>query len=286
MAESFAASASMIESNPLVQIPADTKSFELNSNYVINPCKVTCVLSPVLKDNVSLTVTNPNGEIVSDISGLRLENVDAFNVYNIKLSTSGQYRLVYHATAIGSGAKGEKVLDTADNLKPSQIVLNVDDTILPIIRFTSYETVHLKLLEVHKVRDYSVSDNLSTGLALKVRIMITDDHFNVVDNGYDVEKYGFTKEGKYSPIQEALGQKYSFERSEYVSDEEFSNFRALSGGSLKQNFFYRGASPVDNSHKRAGITDSLSLFLKEKNHERGINKRFRRKVLHAGVCTS
>ena len=65
------------------------------------------------------------------------------------------------------------------------------------------------------------------------------------------------KAGKYSAVQEVLGQEYSSERSDYPSDEAFSNFRALSGGSLKQNFFYRGASPVDNSHKRAGITDGL-----------------------------
>lgn len=65
------------------------------------------------------------------------------------------------------------------------------------------------------------------------------------------------KDGKYSAVQEVLGQEYSVERSDYASDEEFSNFRALSGGSLKRNFFYRGASPVDNSRKRAGITDGL-----------------------------
>lgn len=62
---------------------------------------------------------------------------------------------------------------------------------------------------------------------------------------------------KYLSTQEALGQSYSLERDQYSSDEEFSNFRALSGGSLKDNLIYRGASPVDNSRKRAKITDSL-----------------------------
>ena len=62
---------------------------------------------------------------------------------------------------------------------------------------------------------------------------------------------------KYSSTQEALGQSYSVERSDYSSDEEFSKFRALSGGNLKSNFLYRGASPVDNSRARAAITDSL-----------------------------
>jgi len=67
---------------------------------------------------------------------------------------------------------------------------------------------------------------------------------------------------KYSAIQESLGQIYSFERNKYESDEQFSNFRALSGGNLKENYLFRGASPVDNSRNRAPYTDRL---LKESN---------------------
>ncbi len=63
--------------------------------------------------------------------------------------------------------------------------------------------------------------------------------------------------GKYSVTQQALSQTYSLERDSYESDEEFSNFRELSGGTLKDHLIYRGASPVDNSRKRAAITDSL-----------------------------
>ncbi len=62
---------------------------------------------------------------------------------------------------------------------------------------------------------------------------------------------------KYLPTQEALGQAYSVLREQYNSDEEFSNFRSLKGGNLKDNLVYRGASPVDNSRKRAKITDNL-----------------------------
>ncbi len=63
--------------------------------------------------------------------------------------------------------------------------------------------------------------------------------------------------GKYLPIQSALGQIYSFIRKDYKTDEEFCNFRALSGGNLKTDFLYRGASPVDNSRGRAAYTDGL-----------------------------
>lgn len=63
--------------------------------------------------------------------------------------------------------------------------------------------------------------------------------------------------GKYSAVQEALGQVYSFDRADYASDVEFCNFRALTGGNLKKDFFFRGASPVDNSRGRAAYTDGM-----------------------------
>ena len=57
--------------------------------------------------------------------------------------------------------------------------------------------------------------------------------------------------------QEALSQVYSNDKADYASDEQFCNFRALTGGNLKENFLFRGASPVDNSRDRAAATDSL-----------------------------
>lgn len=66
-----------------------------------------------------------------------------------------------------------------------------------------------------------------------------------------------TEKKKYISTQEALSQSYSLERGEYSSDEEFVNFRALKGGALKENYIFRGASPVDNSRNRAKYTDSL-----------------------------
>ena len=50
---------------------------------------------------------------------------------------------------------------------------------------------------------------------------------------------------------------YSFKREDYSSDEEFCNFRPLTGGKLKENFLFRGASPVDNSRGRAPYTDAI-----------------------------
>lgn len=63
--------------------------------------------------------------------------------------------------------------------------------------------------------------------------------------------------GKYSALQEVLGQVYSFEYSDYPDSVEFCNFRALTGGDMKEDFLFRGASPVDSSRNRAPYTDRL-----------------------------
>lgn len=63
--------------------------------------------------------------------------------------------------------------------------------------------------------------------------------------------------GKYLDVQEALSQSYSNDRSEYSSDVEFANFRALSGGRLRENFLFRGASPVDNQKNRAPYANAM-----------------------------
>lgn len=63
--------------------------------------------------------------------------------------------------------------------------------------------------------------------------------------------------GKYIETQNALGHSYGNDRDEYESDEQFANFRSLKGGNLKENFLYRGASPVDNSRNRASYANDL-----------------------------
>jgi len=63
--------------------------------------------------------------------------------------------------------------------------------------------------------------------------------------------------GKYAPIQELYSLSYSDLREEYPSDTEFCNFRSFSGGELTEGRFYRSASPCDNTHQRAKLTDGL-----------------------------
>ena len=73
----------------------------------------------------------------------------------------------------------------------------------------------------------------------------------------DTVKITLKEKGKFKSTQDALSQTYSVDRADYTTDEQFSNFRALKGGNLKEGFLFRGASPFDNSRNRASVTNSL-----------------------------
>ena len=62
---------------------------------------------------------------------------------------------------------------------------------------------------------------------------------------------------KYKQVEETLSITYSDDRTKYDSDEEFANFREVKVGNIKPGMLYRGASPIDNSRKRAEIVDKL-----------------------------
>ena len=63
--------------------------------------------------------------------------------------------------------------------------------------------------------------------------------------------------GTYRTLQDTMGKSSSSAREDYASDAAFANFRALKGGSLKLNLFYRSASPYNNYYNRAPYVDAL-----------------------------
>ena len=64
------------------------------------------------------------------------------------------------------------------------------------------------------------------------------------------------EKAKYLPIQNARDIHYSDEQGD-LSNEEFANFRCVKVGNMLDNMLYRSASPCDNQHKRAAVTDAL-----------------------------
>lgn len=67
------------------------------------------------------------------------------------------------------------------------------------------------------------------------------------------------EKGKYLDRQNAMASVYVDDRDAFDSDETFANFRPMVGGNLAENMFFRGASPVDNLHRRADTADNLVM---------------------------
>ena len=66
------------------------------------------------------------------------------------------------------------------------------------------------------------------------------------------------EKAKYLAIQEAMDIRYTNDREDYESDEEYANFRCVTAGSIKENNLYRSASPCNNKYRRASTTDDLA----------------------------
>ena len=73
----------------------------------------------------------------------------------------------------------------------------------------------------------------------------------------DTVEISLNEKGKYLLIQDTLSQKHSNDRSDYKSDESFSNFREITKSSNKQAQVYRSASPCDDDYNRAYFVSEL-----------------------------
>lgn len=62
---------------------------------------------------------------------------------------------------------------------------------------------------------------------------------------------------KYALAQQLNKLKYGWAKSKFANDEEFTNFRSLSGGNLKADYIYRGASAIDNTGRRVADVNKL-----------------------------
>ncbi|MBR4162896.1 MAG: tyrosine-protein phosphatase, partial [Solobacterium sp.] len=98
--------------------------------------------------------------------------------------------------------------------------------------------------------------NLKTGLGAKTE-KPEGLWLNAKLEEHDTASVSLREKGKYLDIQEARDIHYYDEREKYDSDVIFGNFRAMNLTGMKENVFYRSASPCDNQHKRAPYVDQL-----------------------------
>lgn len=131
-------------------------SYSIGSTYELAPAIANDTFAP--KTSLTVTVFDPNGEIISDVNGLKMENVDASKSYTIKLDSYGLYNIQYLAAEV----------EWVDNSDEFINYVNVIDEIAPVITLTSEYTTTAKVGDVIVLPNFTVSDNLSDSTKIVV----------------------------------------------------------------------------------------------------------------------
>jgi hypothetical protein len=159
------------------------------------PGTVYTVYAPVAYDvyspnmEYSLTITDSNGNAISDVNGVLLENVDPTKDYVIELTMIGQYLVTYSAT------EDKEFLKKGN---PSALVytLNVSDEEKPHITWSGSFVTEAKVGDMIVVPNYTVSDNYTAAEDIIVRIFVespTSQVFMLPGNAILVNHAGLYK---------------------------------------------------------------------------------------------
>lgn len=134
-----------------------------DSVYTMQKILVCDVLSP--NSGAYITVTKPDGSVISDENGLPLENVDATKEYKIKLSEYGEYFVSVVAREENWRKSNENYFD---------YVISVTDGEKPTITFDGEFDDKVKVGGTIVIPKFEVKDNYSNPEDIVVLIIVTN----------------------------------------------------------------------------------------------------------------
>ena len=158
-------------------------SFNLGGTYVIPAAFAGDVLAP--ETTITLNVYDPDGKIVRDVKGKKLENVDPSKDYEIELSKYGQYRVLYNASEV----------EWWNRSKLFQYMVSVYDGEAPEITFAQTPAMTAKVGDTYVLPKYTVTDNVSAAEDIAVACYVVNTQGKLVklkDNAFK-----FSVSGKY-----------------------------------------------------------------------------------------
>lgn len=181
---------------PMVYIFGEyAKKYALNDTIPVLNALAGDVIDP--SPDITVTLTDHNGEIVTSVDGVRLENVSAEEVLYFKAEKYGNYLLTYTAT------------DEAGKTTTYYRAINVEDIVPPEIQVNGEIAETVKTGSDVAVPFASVTDNLDEAPML-LRILVlpdgsqtilseTADAFRAVYSGvYKLRYIAWDSEGNFS----------------------------------------------------------------------------------------
>lgn len=176
--------------------------FDVKSEYVVTSALASDVIDPNV--TCTVTVTKPNGDVMTDVNGLELQDVSADKEYVIKLNDYGQYKVTYKST------------DWAKQNGVSSYAVNVFDQRAPKVSIKGNWASTAKVGESVILPEMEISDDYSEKSALSVYRMVRNPYDVLTVIGYDQEnvayRFTFKFAGEYKFIvvvsDEAGNQSY------------------------------------------------------------------------------
>ena len=180
--------------------PAISIESKASGNYAINQLvnisKATAfdLLDP--NSEVTVTVTSPNGGIVTSTDGVPLDKADCSRDYEIKLGEYGKYVVTYNAR------------DGKNNSSRSSYTINVNDDVPPVMSFEKGFKTACKIGEIYVIPEYTVSDDVSSAENITCGIYVLTP-FDKVEMVSD-KTYTFRAEGEYTLYIFACDEAYNY----------------------------------------------------------------------------
>ena len=106
-----------------------------------------------------MTVTDGDGNVVTDVNGVELRNVDPRQEYTITLNSYGQYNVRITAA---------DTFNQRPNSANFPYALNVDDDVAPEITFSGEFQTTAAVGDVLVIPDFTVSDNITAAEEITV----------------------------------------------------------------------------------------------------------------------
>ena len=150
---------------------------ELGDETTVYPMNFSSVLYPMLGTNGKVTVTDPNGQVVTAKDGTLLKDAIANREYKIELSVAGSYIVKYTAAIVVNGVEYATTSSTG--------AINVVDTVAPVVTFdngaNADTVVELKVGQVHNVYTYKATDNITDSKDIHTTMLVYNEQGLLVD---------------------------------------------------------------------------------------------------------
>ena len=148
------------------------------------------VSGDVLNPNVTFSMTARLGdEILTDVNGVKLENVDPTKEYTIKVDKYGKYNVSYSAEESFSEKEAK-----------SSYMIHVVDSVQPELEFMQKQVTEAKVGDVICIPDYTVTDNETKQEDILVKKYVEDPHGKMILLTGDSNAVVASKAGEYKFI--------------------------------------------------------------------------------------